>query len=108
MSRHSKRFQGASDAQLGVAWYSREAWERLRQLADDREALDDTFEDWERGALAMVRDLEAAGRHVRKVLIDVDALVKWCRERHCRIDQAARAEYVTYLLQGERRGSARA
>jgi hypothetical protein len=28
-------------------------------------------------------DPAAAGRHMRKVLIDVDALLKWCRERHC-------------------------
>jgi hypothetical protein len=68
-------------------------------LADDRDTLDDTFEDWERGALAAVRDLESGGRQIRKVTIDVDALVVWCRERRCRVDSAARAEYVTYLLQ---------
>ena len=89
---------------LGLAWYTREAWKRLREVADDLDALDDTFEDWERGALAAVRDLESAGRQIRKVPIEVDALVSWCRERHCRIDSAARAEYVTYLLQqGESR-----
>ncbi len=74
------------------------------ELADDRDTLDDTFEDWERGALAAVRDLESAGQQIRKVPIDVDALVAWCRGRRCRIDSAARAEYVTYLLQqGKRR-----
>ena len=102
--RRRKRFRLAIDAQLGLAWYSREAWKRLREVADDRDALDDTFEDWERGALAAVRDLESAGGQIRRVPIDVDALVCWCRERHCRIDSAARAEYVTYLLQqGESR-----
>ena len=46
----------------------------------------------------------SAGQQIRKVPIDVDALVAWCRERRCRIDSAARAEYVTYLLQqGKRR-----
>ena len=30
--------------QLGLAWYSREDWERLREIADDRDKLDDTYE----------------------------------------------------------------
>ena len=91
--RRRKRLRLAIDAQLGLAWYTHEGWKRLC-----------TFEDWERGALAAVRDLESAGQQIRKVPIDVDALVAWCRGRRCRIDSAARAEYVTYLLQqGKRR-----
>ena len=43
--RRRKRFRLAIDAQLGLAWYTREAWKRLREVADDRDALDDTFED---------------------------------------------------------------
>jgi hypothetical protein len=46
----------------------------------------------------MVHDLEAVGRQIRKVPIDTEALLAWCRERSCRIDTAARAEYVSYLL----------
>lgn len=95
----SKKTAVAHDAQLGLAWYSREAWERLREVADDREALDESFEDWERGALGAIRDLESVGRQIRKVPIDIEALVSWCRGRDRRIDSAARAEYVTYLLQ---------
>jgi hypothetical protein len=49
-------------AQLGLAWYSREDWERLHEVADDRDKLDDTYEDWERQALTTIRDLEAVGR----------------------------------------------
>jgi len=84
--------------ELGLAWYSREAWERLREIADDREKLDETYEEWEQQALAMIRDLEAVGRQVQKIPINIEALVTWCRERKCRIDMAARSEYVSYLL----------
>ena len=35
----------SNDAQIGLAWSSREAWERLRAIADDREKLDDYFEE---------------------------------------------------------------
>jgi hypothetical protein len=84
--------------QLGLAWYSREDWERLHEIADDRDNLDDTYEDWERQALKMIQDLKAAGQQIRKVPIDIEALIAWCRERKYRIDMAARSEYVSYLL----------
>ena len=101
MNRHKRRQRSqvpSAEMQLGLAWYSREDWERLREIADDRDKLDDAYEDWERQALKMIHDLEAVGRRVRKVPINVEALIAWCAERECRIDTAARSEYVTYLL----------
>ncbi len=53
-------------------------------------ALDDSFEDWERGALASIGEL---------ISIDVEALVLWCRHHGRQLDSAARAAYVTHLLQ---------
>ena len=55
-------------------------------------------QDWERQALKMIHDLEAVGRRVQKVPINVEALITWCAKRKCRIDMAARSEYVSYLL----------
>lgn len=89
-------------AEIGLAWYTREAWHCLRELAADVSALDDTYEDWERGALRAIRELEATGRVVRRVPINVDLLARWCQERHRPLDSAARAEYVTHLLQASR------
>jgi hypothetical protein len=101
MSRHQrrKRSQYPNEVmQLGIAWYSREVWERLHEIADDRDKLDDTHEDWERQVLKTFHGLEAIGRQVRKVPINIEALIAWCRERKCHIDMAARSEYVSYLL----------
>jgi len=104
MRRRRKRLRVAPDAALGLAWYSREAWERLRAVADDAQALDDSYEDWERQALGTVRDLESLGRKIRKVPIDIDALLAWCREHHRRNDIKARAEYVSELLREAAQG----
>jgi hypothetical protein len=46
----------------------------------------------------MIHDLEVVGQRIRKVPINIEALIAWCRERKCRIDMAARSEYVSYLL----------
>ena len=108
MARRRRRGRSqvpSETVQLGLAWYSRETWERLREIADDRDKLDDTYEDWQRQALTMIHDLDVVGRQIRKVPIDIEALVAWCRERKCRIDAAARAEYVSCLLrQAEKAG----
>jgi hypothetical protein len=61
--------------EIGLAWYSREDWQRLREIADDRDKLDDAYEDWERQALKMIRDLEAVRRRIRKVPINIEALI---------------------------------
>jgi hypothetical protein len=64
MSRRRKRYQVPNTmTQLGLAWYSREDWERLREIADDRDKLDDTYEDWERQALKMIRCSRYFSRH---------------------------------------------
>lgn len=101
MSRRRQRNYDeiAPDAALGLAWYSRKAWERLREVADDVHALDDTYEDWEQQALRAIRDLESIGRSIRKVPIDIDALLAWCHEHHRRNDSKARADYTAQLMQ---------
>jgi hypothetical protein len=48
---------------------------------DDRNKLDDTFEDWERIALSAIREIESQGRSVRKVMVNAETLMAWCRER---------------------------
>jgi hypothetical protein len=97
--RRRERPDIAADAELGLAWYTREGWERLRELAVDREQLDDSFDAWERGAQAAITELAAMGRIVRKVPIDLEALLAWCQAQDRPLEASARAEYVTHLLQ---------
>ncbi len=103
-AQRPKRIPIASDVELGLAWYSREAWARLREVADDADALDDSYKAWERGAVQAIRGAATVGRHLHKVPIDIDSLISWCHERNRRIDSAARSEYVTYLLRRGEQG----
>jgi hypothetical protein len=98
MSRHRKP-RVAADVQLGLAWYTRAGWERLCELAADRDALDESFEDWEDSALVAINELTTAGQQIRKIPVDVEALAVWCRQHGRPLDSAARAAYVTHLLQ---------
>lgn len=84
---------------IGIAWCDREQWERLKAVADDRDQLDDTFEEWQAKVTEAIRSFEAQGYAVRKATIDVDELVAWCQARGRRNDGPARSEYVSEKLQ---------
>lgn len=99
MKRRKSKIPVPAGSQVGFAWFTREQWQRLTEVADDRNELDDTFEQWERNALAMLYQLESQGHSVRKVIVDVETLVSWCHARGRRIDSAARADYVVALLE---------
>lgn len=58
MSRDRRK---ADEMHVGSAWYTRETWDQLRERADDRDALDDTFENWERQVVSAFRELESIG-----------------------------------------------
>ena len=44
MSKH-RRQRGPSTMAVGVAWFDREQWRQLCEVAVDRAKLDDTFEE---------------------------------------------------------------
>jgi hypothetical protein len=83
----------------GVAMprYTAASWQRLRELADDRDDLQDTVQDYDRKAERMAREFEAKGFTIEWVLIDVDEMVKWCRREGYRVDQRGRAAYGAVL-----------
>jgi hypothetical protein len=86
---------------VGIALYDSAQWTKLKQIAADTVQLDDTFEEWKRNVERTERQLAADGMVVRRVPIDVDALVAWCRAQNKPVDGAARAEYTSRIVRGE-------
>jgi hypothetical protein len=83
----------------GIAWYRRDEWTRLRELAADADKLDEAYEDWLAGAQKTIVQMTAAGIRVRRVDIDLDELVRWCRHEGRPLDGAARASFAAERLQ---------
>lgn len=83
---------------LGVAWYRREQWNRLLEIASDRDQLEDTYDAWKSTAQKQFDELAQAGQPVRKVDIDVDELLSWCDSEDRPVDGAARAEFTAHRL----------
>jgi hypothetical protein len=104
--RHPReRSRGAQPPQaVGLAWYDAAQWAKLKQVAADTANLDDSYEDWQHNAERTERELTRRGVQLRRVAIDVDALVAWCRQRGMPINGEARAQYTAELV--SRGGSA--
>jgi len=66
----------------GVAWYYREQWPRLLEVAADRDALENHYEDWLHLAEAAMFKIKQSGITPRKVYVDLDELLEWCRSQN--------------------------
>jgi len=83
----------------GVCWYRQDQYERLLACADDRDKLEDTWAEWQITAERAIRRYRSMGLDLRKVEIDLDDLLAYCRAEGCPNDDAARAAYVVHLLE---------
>ena len=83
---------------VGVAWYQREQWARLRELAADAPALEEYYDEWVASAERTLTTVKAQGLTVERVTVDVDEMAEWCRRAGRPFDSEARSEYVADLM----------
>ena len=96
-----RRSPAARQPQLvGLAWYDLAQWAKLKQVADDAADLDESHEAWKRNAERTERQLSRRGIIIRRVAIDIDALMDWCRQRGKPLNSASRAEYAAEMVRG--------
>ena len=61
---------------VAIAWYRAEQWALLRAVSADGGKLEATYDEWLAFATQQVRDLEARGIRVQKVVVEVGALTR--------------------------------
>ena len=88
-----------SGATMGVAWYRRDQWERLHEVAADPDTLERTYDEWLALAQKAMIDLLGQGTRAHRVEVDVEELVQWCRDNERKLDGDARAAYAVARLQ---------
>lgn len=99
IARRKRRRKGAASyTKVGLGWYNREDWDRLREISEDRDQLEETFEEWEASALSALQDIQSTGQQIERVLVDPEQLLSWCNEKGVAVNASSRAEYVGRLL----------
>ncbi|MDN5939067.1 MAG: hypothetical protein L0H83_10450 [Salinisphaera sp.] len=81
-------------AAVGIAWYRREHYSRLKRLFTDGHKLPSRYDKWLKLAQRTVTELEASGKIVVKAFIDPDEFPQWCRARSLNVDAEARTRYA--------------
>jgi len=89
----------------GAAWYRPEQWARLREVSEDVENLDDTYEAWMQTAERLLRDGIPADVTVEKIDIDVEEVLAWCNVRGLPMNAQSRSRYVSERLRQKHEAS---
>lgn len=79
---------------MGIAWYRKEQWQRLRQSSEDVDDLGETYEEWLAAALDGLKKLAALGVEAEKVDVDVDELLAWCNIQGLPLNGESRSEFA--------------
>jgi hypothetical protein len=79
---------------IGLPWYRREDYSRIREMMSDRHNLAPTYDQW----LAAAENNESVGRQagldIVRVVIEPDAFARWCGEKGIEPASAARMDYA--------------
>ena len=97
--RRRKRIPPPGDSlRLAVGWYKPEDWDRLRDISEDRDELEDAFDEWESSALKAFHEIESTGHKPEKVMIDPGHLLRWCNLKGVVVNGSSRAEFAAWLM----------
>ena len=64
---------------IAIAWYKKEEYDKLLKVIIDKGSMPSNYNDWFEIATATIEDLKNQGFDVKKIVVDVDELIEWCR-----------------------------
>jgi hypothetical protein len=82
---------------INLAYYRKKDWDRLLNTADDRDTMHDTWEEWHKLFLKTKNDLASKGYAVSNIVIDIDELNRYCKERGLKNDGEARSQFAAEM-----------
>jgi hypothetical protein len=78
---------------VGVTWYRREDYARLKAMFKDGEKIPDTYDEWLKSAENVFGTLTLEGLTVVKAYLDPESFPEWCKANGFEMDGAARSQY---------------
>lgn len=87
----------------GLCWIQEADWDRLKEVAEDRERLEATWQEWEAKSLEMIEVFATRNIHIQKIDVNIEELINWCASQDKPINASTRAEYVTQVMLEQKR-----
>jgi len=79
---------------VAICFYTPASYEELKEVADDRKVLCDTYADWLVEFSKAVRGLKEQGLEAMPVNINISELKKWCKQNNLKNTSSSRSKYV--------------
>ena len=98
MWRTIKHHRDTKTLLMGVSWYRPEQWDRLREIAEDKENFALSYEDSLVESEQKIHALEAQGIRPIKVEVDVEALLTWCTGQGLPVTPETRTRFMMNTL----------
>jgi hypothetical protein len=87
-----------NDKVIGIAWYRKEQWFILRQVVENPNDIEDTYEEWLKNANILKKELVDSGLAVEEVDVDMQDVINWCKKGNKTINSNNISEYVVFKL----------
>lgn len=79
---------------VALPWYHRTDWQKLHAAFADRDAISPCYDSWKQRALAREQRWRDDGYRVRRIVVEPDDFIAWCRENRRQPDHASRRAYA--------------
>ena len=83
---------------MGVTCYRAEQWHRLREISEDKEHFDKTYEESRLDSENKITQLEAQGYRPVKVEVDVEEMLTWCSTQGLAVTPETRTKFTMTKL----------
>ncbi len=83
---------------MGVTCYRAEQWHRLREISEDKEHFDKTYEESRLDSENKIKQLEAQGYRPVKVEVDVEEMLAWCSTQGLAVTPETRTKFTMTKL----------
>ena len=89
-----KKHRDSKSLVMGVTCYRAEQWHRLREISEDKEHFDKTYEASLLDSENKIKQLEAQGYRPVKVEVDVEEMLTWCSTQGLAVTPETRTKYM--------------
>lgn len=88
-------YDGIPVRAVGIPWYRREEYGRIRRVMADGHLLPATWRDWLDRAQQAEQQIKAQGIVAERVYLDPRGFPDWCRARGLDVDADARMRFAS-------------
>jgi hypothetical protein len=82
---------------IAICFYTPDSYQELKEVADDKKVLCDSYADWLVEFSKAVKGLKEQGMEVVPVNINIGELIKWCKENKLKNTSSNRSKYVVEI-----------